>query len=692
MVFRPEVDDRLCFALMPFKDPFNGYYEHIIRPAVEEAGLKVMRADEIYGTRAIIRDIWDQIWRARIVVADVTEKNPNVNYELGLCHALGVPVVLITKRMEDVPFDYRHRRCIVYNTDEAGWEKKLRDDLRKTLQATAAEKGKEEDLLWPYDTSLVNETASRPSMIITGNPRDIVIQGTRAVVNQIGRAIGPAGIHYSSSISGKEPMPYKQGSSIAQGVSSVNPLEQRGIRELQVVAQEVYRLAGDGTKTGMLIAQSMMEQGNELLKQGKLAKDLIRGMEVAIDFVRTELLGRRRRPLRGEQVTQIAATAAADSAVGKLVAKAIESVGKDGVVTVEESSSAETELHVVEGMQFDRGYLHPRFITNPESGEAVLEDPYILIHSRKIFSMRELIPLLEQVAKEGRALFIIAEDVEGEALETLVVNKLRGVLKVAAVKAPGYGDRRSAVLEDIAVLTGGRVIGEATGITLANVTTDLLGTAKMVTVDSNWTTIFEGGGDLAEINGRIKAMRTQIEELASPYDREKVQERLARLVGGVAVIRVGGVSEVAVLDKKYRCVSGMHSVRAAIEGGWVPGGGLALFHISRSLRDRTVDNETEAAAVEIVAQALEAPFRRIIENAQGSPTQVVHEISQQDGDTIGFNAETDQIEDIGASGIIDAAMVLKSAVDVAFDHAKFILQTGDWGLDYKDETKTTEVI
>lgn len=299
----------------------HGYYEHVIRPAAEGSRLKAVRADEVYGTRAIIKDIWDYIWRAKIVVADVTDKNANVNYELGLCHALGVPVVLITKRVEDVPFDYRHRRYILYNTDEAGWERRLGEALKNTIQAVVAGEKPEEELVWPYDTSIINEIAAQPSMIITGNPRDVLIQGTRAVLNNIGEAIGPAGAHFSFSIGGREPMPYKQGINIVQGIRSTNPLEQRGIRELQVVAQEVYRFAGDGTKTGILLAQAMMEQGNEVLKRGVLAKDLLRRMEGAIDFVLTELITRRPQPLKGEQVGQVAATAAMNSALGELVAK-----------------------------------------------------------------------------------------------------------------------------------------------------------------------------------------------------------------------------------------------------------------------------------------------------------------------------------------------------------------------------------
>ncbi len=464
MVYRPSIDDRLCFVLMPFGHPFDSYYEKIIKPAAEEAHLQVLRADGIYSTGSIIQDIWKKIWAARVVVADVTGKNANVNYELGLCHAIGVPTIIITKDIGDVPFDYRHRRCIVYNLEDAEWAQKLRDSLRKTIEVVLTSIETEEELNWPYETSRATPLVSA-SLLSSENPRDIVIQGVHLVAERMGKTFGPAGRRFSVSIGNREPMSYKHGYTIAEGMRSANPLELRGIRDMQQVAEEIYRLVGDGTKMGILLASTLIEQANERLRRGFVVGDLLKGIERGIGDTSRQLRDWAK-PVRGDQVLHVATTAAMDAEAGEFIAKAMQAVGKDGVITVEESSNTETVMEIVEGMELDQGYLSEHFVTDPEHNEVFLENPFILVYDRRIASMKDLLPLLEEAAKSNESLFIVAEDVEGEALATLVINKMRGVLKVAAIKTPGFADMRKATLEDLAILTGTRVVSVDLGFTL----------------------------------------------------------------------------------------------------------------------------------------------------------------------------------------------------------------------------------
>lgn len=689
MVYRPSIDERLCFVLMPFGDPFDSYYERIIIPAVEDAHLEALRADGIYGTGSIIRDVWRQIWLARVVIADVTGKNANVNYELGLCHALGVPTILITKQIEDVPFDYRHRRCITYDTEDLDWIQKLREALRRTIEAVVAGKELEEDLLWPYDTS---KAVSSPgvSLLTSENPRDLVAQGAKIVAKRIAKAIGPAGRRFSVSIGNREPMPHKRGYNIAQGVRAVNPLEGRGIRQMQRVAEEINNIVGDGTKFGILVAQSLIEQGNDAFKRGFLPREVLAGMKRGIDHA-TVQLKRLSKVVIGDRLLQIATTAAMDSETGHIIAAAIDRVGKDGVITIEESASRETTIEVVEGMELDRGFLSEHFVTDPDHLEVVLDNPYILIHDRKISSMKDLLPLLEQIAESNEPLLIIAEDVEGEALATLVINKMRGTLKIAAIKAPGFADRRKATLDDIATVTGAKVVSADLGIMLASVTLEDLGRAKSVTINKEITTIVEGAGSQKEIEARVRTLRKQIEEVASPYDREKLQERLARLVGGVAVIRIGGVSQVEILDKKYQTVSAMHAARSAIESGWVTGGGIALYNAAQSVRKISCSDGAQVTGLLCVANALENPIRHLIENAQASPTQALHEISQTEKLTMGFNVDAKRVEDLEDAGIIDSTEMLCVSLKVAYAHSKSVLETEDWDLESPQSPETSSI-
>lgn len=680
MVYRPSIDDRLCFVLMPFREPFNQYYEQIIKPAAEDAGLEALRADAIYGTRSIIKDVWEKIWRAKVIIADVTDKNPNVNYELGICHTLGVPTILVTRRMEDVPFDYRHRRCIVYNTDEVKWDQKLREALRRTIEAVLGGQEGEEELTWPYDTLKASQPATIETLLASGNPREFVIRGTQTARRIVAKAFGPAGTSYSVSIGNQEARPYKQGSKIVQGVRPINPLERRGVKQMQWVVQEVNDAVGDGTKTGVLLAQEMMEGGSKLLDKGFQHRDVINGMRMAVDRA-VEELRRSAGVVRDEELRKVAATAAMSDEIGELVAKAFETVGKDGVITVEQSRLPETELDVVEGMEFDRGYLSQYFITNPITNEAILENPLILVHERKISSMTSFLPLLEEVAKRGQPFLIIAEDVEGEALSTLVVNKLRGTLQVAAVKAPGAGDRRKAILEDIAILTGGKSISDDLGLRLEQVDISDLGTAKQVRVTSESTTIIEGGGEEAAILGRINAIRAQIEEVTSPFTREILQERLAMMVGGVAVIRVGGASEIDISEKSYRYITALHSARSAVQEGWVAGGGITLYRLSKLLGELAVKGEAEAEGVGVVIKALESPLMHLIENTKISPTSAIHEINQARDEAVGFNANSRAVEDLIKAGVLDSVKVLRVVLEIAFSYSKSVLETDEWDLE-----------
>jgi len=664
---------------MPFEPFFDGIDQKIIKPVAASEGLAALRADNIFSTNVIIKDIWDQIWRARVVIADVTNRNANVNYELGLCHSLGVPTILISRRIEDLPFDYHHHRCIIYNTNEVGWDQKLREDLSKTLQFVLSRVEHDGDLLWPYDTQKV-AIAPGASLVSTENPRDLFVQGTQSVLRRIGKAFGPAGTQFSVSVGNREPMPYKHGYSIVQGMRATNPLEGRGVREMQLVAQEVNTLVGDGTKIAVLIAQAMIEQGHEALKRGYLHGEVIEGIKKALDHS-LEYLAWSAQGVIGERLEQVASSAAMDTSLGSLVSKAIECAGKDGVVTIENSTTTETSLEVVEGMQLDRGFLSDQFITNHDTREVVLENPYILVHERRLSSMRDLLPLLEQIAKMNEPLLLIAEDVEGEALATLIVNHVRGTLKVAAIKGPGMGDQRRAMLDDITTLTGAKLLSPDLGITLDNVLLTDLGRAKSVIINKDFTTIIEGAGDQKEVEARTRSLRAQIDVAASSYEREKLQERLARLVGGLAVVRIGGISEIEVIDKRYRSESAMHSATSAVKEGWLPGGGVTLLRASDALKRLSSENEAQSAGRLAVIQALEKPIHHLIENAHKSPTQAITEIRKHEEPTVGFNVNTMRVEDLAAAGVIDSAKMLRMALEIAFTHAKSVLQTEDWDLD-----------
>jgi chaperonin GroEL len=441
------------------------------------------------------------------------------------------------------------------------------------------------------------------------------------------------------------------------------------------VASKTSDVAGDGTTTATVLAQAIFREGVKSVAAGANPMALKRGIEKAVEAVVKEI-EKMSKPVSGSMVAQVGTISAnGDTKIGKIIAEAMDKVGKDGVITVEESKSLDTVLEVVEGMQFDRGYLSPYFVTDPDRMEAVLENCFILLSEKKISSMKDLLPLLEQVARQGRPLLIVAEDVEGEALATLVVNKLRGTLQVCAVKAPGFGDRRKAMLEDIAILTGGRVISEDLGIKLESVKVDDLGRAKKVTIDKDNTTIVEGAGKTSDIQARVNVIRNQIENTTSDYDREKLQERLAKLVGGVAVIKVGAATETELKEKKARVEDAMHATRAAVEEGIVPGGGVTFVRAQKALEDFRLEDQDEQTGVTIIRRALEEPVRQIVNNAGREGAVIIEHIKAEKTITVGFNAQTEQFEDLVAAGVIDPTKVSRTALQNAASIAGLMLTT-----------------
>ncbi|NOX88289.1 MAG: chaperonin GroEL [Calditrichaeota bacterium] len=486
--------------------------------------------------------------------------------------------------------------------------------------------------------------------------------------------LGPRGRNVVIDKKFGSPTVTKDGVTVAKEIELEDPFENMGAQMVKEVASKTSDIAGDGTTTATVLAQAIFTQGLKNVVAGANPTALKRGIDKAILKV-VEYLKEMSREVAGKkEIAQVGSISANnDATIGDLIADAMDKVGKDGVITVEEAKSIETTLEVVEGMQFDRGYVSPYFVTDSETMEAVLEDPFILIHDKKISAMKDLLPVLEKVAQTGRPLLIIAEDIEGEALATLVVNKLRGTLKVCAVKAPGFGDRRKAMLEDIAILTGGRVISEEAGWKLENATLDDLGRAKRITIDKDNTTIVEGAGSTEDIKGRVNQIRAQIENTTSDYDREKLQERLAKLAGGVAVLKIGAATEVEMKEKKARVEDALHATRAAVEEGIVPGGGVSLLRAIKALDDLKLEGD-EKIGVQIVRRALEEPIRQIAENAGYEGSVVVNKVMESDG-AFGFNAQTEKFEDLLKAGVIDPTKVTRSALENASSVAGLLLMT-----------------
>ena len=518
--------------------------------------------------------------------------------------------------------------------------------------------------------------------------RQAILRGVTQLTDAVKITLGPKGRNVILDKKFGSPTITKDGVTVAKEIELKQPMENMGAQMVREVASKTSDVAGDGTTTATVLAQAIFREGVKNVAAGANPMALKRGVDRAVEAAVAEIK-RLSKEVKGDMIAQIGTVSANnDKTIGNIIAEAMKKVGKDGVITVEESKTMETELEVVEGMQFDRGYLSPYFVTDSERMEAVLEDVRILIHEKKISSMKDLLPLLEQIAKTGKPLLIVSEDVEGEALATLVVNKLRGTLHVAAVKAPGFGDRRKAMLEDIAILTGGQVISEELGSKLEDVKIDQLGRAKKITIDKDNTTIVEGGGKHSDIEGRVKQMRTQIEETTSDYDREKLQERLAKLVGGVAVIKVGAATETEMKEKKARVEDAMHATRAAVEEGIVPGGGVALLRAIPAL-DKLKVTSDERIGVRIVKRALEEPLRQIVANAGHEGAVVVEKVRASSDESYGFNAETEKYENLIQAGVIDPAKVTRFALQNAGSIASLMLTTEALITDIPEEKEKT---
>ena len=506
--------------------------------------------------------------------------------------------------------------------------------------------------------------------------RDKMLRGVNILANAVKVTLGPKGRNVVIQKSFGAPRSTKDGVSVAKEIELEDAFENMGAQMIREVASKTNDKAGDGTTTATVLAQSIVQEGLKAVAAGMNPMDLKRGIDKAVTAVLADIKASAKKVENNSEIAQVGTISAnGDAEVGEMIAKAMEKVGNEGVITVEEAKTAETELDVVEGMQFDRGYLSPYFITNADKMEVQLEEPLIMLHEKKLSSLQSMLPILEAVVQSGRPLLIIAEDIEGEALATLVVNKLRGGLRVAAVKAPGFGDRRKAMLEDIAVLTGGTVISEDLGIKLENVTLDMLGKAKKVTITKDDTTIVDGVGEKDAIEARIGQIKAQIESTTSDYDKEKLQERLAKLAGGVAVIRVGGSTEVEVKEKKDRVDDALNATRAAVEEGIVPGGGIALLKATKALEGLKGDNADQTAGIAIIRRAIQAPIRQIVENAGVEGSIVVGKVLENPSATFGFNAQTEEYVDMIKAGVIDPAKVVRTALQDAASVAGILITT-----------------
>src|SRR5689334_15735503 len=506
--------------------------------------------------------------------------------------------------------------------------------------------------------------------------RDKMLRGVEILANAVKVTLGPKGRNVILDKSFGAPRITKDGVTVAKEVELADKFENMGAQMVREVASKTNDIAGDGTTTATVLAAAIVREGVKSVAAGMNPMDLKRGIDLAVDAAVEEIKSRAKKITGSDEVAQVGTISAnGDKSIGRMIAEAMKKVGNEGVITVEEAKSLETELEVVEGMQFDRGYVSPYFVTNPDKMLVELEDPYILIHEKKLTGLQPMLPLLESVVQSGKPLLIIAEEVEGEALATLVVNKLRGGLKVAAVKAPGFGDRRKAMLEDIAVLTNGQVISEDLGIKLENVTLDMLGRAKKVSIDKDNTTIVDGSGKKADIEARIKQIKQQIEETTSDYDKEKLQERLAKLAGGVAVIKVGGATEAEVKERKDRVDDAMHATRAAVEEGILPGGGVALLRAGKALEELNAVNDDQRTGIRIIRRALEAPARQIASNAGEDGSIIVGKIVDNRSYTWGYDAQSGQYGDLVGSGIIDPTKVVRTALQDAASVAGLLITT-----------------
>lgn len=670
MVYRPNIDEQLCFVLMPFTEFHLQYFNGIIVPAVEAMGLKAKKADDIYGTAPIVEDIWHAIWSAKVVIADVTSKNPNVNYELGLCHALGVPTILITQSMDDVPFDYKQLRCIVYNTRDVNWQEKLSDNIKKTIGALFNARTTTDHLRWPYDTSLLKVTGQTGPFVPASDAREPLSRSIKQGCESLAKAYGMHGTSVLGYTQFGGNRSYRSGAAIASALSSADPLARIGLEQMKAISREAAAAIGDGTKGAAILYCEMVLQGFQRLENGALMRDLIRDMDIAVEMA-TKYLKAQSTPINRAGVLSVATTAAlGDDQSGRLVYQAIERAGKDGVITVENSSELNTTLSVQQGMYFNQGFISRKFITDEAQQLAVLENPYVLLVADKLTSMHHLLPVLEQVAKAQRPLLVVADDVDGEALATLVTNHLKRLLLSVAVRNSGTA-LRYEFLEDVAIATGGTVISHASLVTQARLSQ--LGEADRAEVTSSSTWLIGGRGDATNVESRAAGLRQQISIASADFEREKLQERLARLVGATVALRVGGASVVEQDERKYRIATALHSSRWAIESGILPGGGISLWGASGEIARQ---NNSEGGR--IVATALKTPLIAQVKNARSDYERVRSELEGASAFGIGFNSQKREVSNLVEDGVLDSSQVIIRGLQIAFAHARNTLQTGDW--------------
>lgn len=677
MVYRPGVEANLAFVLMPFKPPFDSYYEEIIRPAARAAGLECRKADEIYGTGPIIHDIWKQIWAATAIIADVTGRNPNVNYELGICHTLNVPTVIITQNFDDVPFDYRHRRCIPYDTKDVNWQRTLKKTITATLKQVLAGEDVFPELSWPYETKAVIHSQLGVPLVPAADSRAIVFRGAQLVRDAVAHAFGPHGTNVSLNVGQDQQRYFKRGADISRAIHSPERLEEIGIDHARFLASEMITKVGDGSKTALLIFQKMLDSGHAALKRNHPPDEILRGMERSVETIMA-IVRSQSRPATRSSLIQVAQTAAAgNKGIAAAIVEAYAKAGRDGVVVIEQNSSPETTLEVEEGMNFDRGYIDRGFVSEAGAKECVLENAYVLLSELKIGSMKDFLPLLEDVAKSQKPLLVIADDVEGEALATLLLNQKKGTLNCVAVKAPGFADRRGALLQDIAVLTGANVLTHNSGRKLEGVTQNDLGRAQKVIVTKDSTTILGGAGE-ANVAKHVEGIRDELARSVDQFTIEKLRERLAKLSGAIAAVRVGGFSIQDVTDATYRAESAMHSVQKAIEEGTVTGGGLSLLRSQSALKKLSFRKAGEIAGVEAVASAVEEPIRQLLLNNGLIPDAELKRIRRTRTTEVGFNSDTGKLEDLNAVGVLDPVATITHALRLAFSHARTLLATAAW--------------
>lgn len=688
MVYRPKVSPTLAFVLMPFKAPFDSYYEEIIKPAVRAVGLEARKADEIYSTGPIIHDIWTQIWESTIVIADVTGKNANVNYELGICHTLGVPTVIITQNLDDVPFDYRHRRCISYATDDVHWQRKLKKSITETVKRVLAGENVSPELPWPYEASPLHRSQIG-QFVLAADAQDSVINGSRLVRDAVASAFGPQGTSVFIQTKDGEGRYFRSAVEIASSISSAEPLYEVGVNHGRQLAKEMRDSAGDGSKTALLLFQKMIEVGGNAIKKNHPRSDLFRGMERATEAIVSAVRGASC-AVSFKILSEVAQTAACgDRDIAGIMVEAFKRAGRDGIVTIERNSSSDLTLDVMEGMHFDRGYLDPSLLLPDEAHECSLQDSYILLSELKISSMKDLLPILEQVASSKRPLLIIADDVEGEALATLVVNRKKGTLNCVAVKAPGYSDRRRAMLQDIAVVTEANVISPSLGRNLANVNIGDLGRAGKVTVTRDSTTIVGGAGE-SSTGRHVEALREEISRATDPFTVEKLRERLVRLSGAIVTLRIGGTTAQDRSRRIYAATAAMHSVQKAIEEGVVIGGGVSLIRAQATLEKLSFSKPGEIAGIQSISLALEEPLRQLALNGRMNPDEVVKKTKRAKSKTMGLNAQSAKLQDLAEYGVRDAVATVTTAMQLASSHARTLLATGLWDASGNQEAPTGE--